>query len=258
LLTYSQISTPISQDLDCNKYSKGADVAITIGPGINIGAGISMGPPPPPSLVLSLDASTLSASPSTWTDSVNGLVFTLYGSPVYSSSNGGVLQFTPANAQYAQSPNPSFGALTKFTTEAWTYYTGTNTGSNPCIITEVFTSGNINYFMGSLTTTGVQAGFYNGGFRTTSSFTPTAGNWYHIVGTYDGSTINLYVNNTLIYSTSYSGTPTSSGLGVRLMRRWDTAQYWGGSLAIVRIYNIDIGSSGVAANWNDTRSRFGL
>jgi len=231
---------------------------IAIGPGINIGAGISMGQVPVPSIVMSLDAASLSASPTTWTDSVNGLVFTLYGSPVYSASNGGVLQFTPANGQYAQSPNPSFGTLTKFTMEAWTYYTGTNTGSTPCIITEVFTSGNINYFMGSLTGSGVQAGFYNGGFRTTSSFTPTAGNWYQFVGTYDGSTINLYVNGTLTYSTSYSGTPASSGLGVRLMRRWDNAEYWGGSLGIVRLYNYDIGASGVTNNWNSNRSRFGL
>lgn len=231
---------------------------IAVGGGISIGPGISMGQVPVPSLVMNLDASTLGANPTTWTDSVNGLVFTLYGSPTYSASNGGVLQFTPANGQYAQSPNPSFGSLTKFTMEAWTYYTGTNTGSNPCIITEVFTSGNINYFMGNLTTTGVQAGFYNGGFRTTSSFAPTAGNWYQFVGTYDGSTINLYVNGTLAYSTSYSGTPATSGNGVRLMRRWDNAEYWGGSLGIVRLYNYDIGASGVTNNWNGSRARFGL
>jgi Concanavalin A-like lectin/glucanases superfamily len=235
-----------------------AQPGIAIGPGINIGAGISMGQVPVPSLVMNLDASTLGANPTTWTDSVNGLVFTLYGSPTYSASNGGVLQFATANSQYAQSPNPSFGTLTKFTTEAWTYYTGTNTGSNACIITEVFTGGSINYFLGSGTATGVQAGFFNGGFRTTSAFTPTAGNWYQFVATYDGATIKLYVNGTLTYSTSYTGTPTSSGSGVRLMRRWDTADYWGGSLGIVNIYNYDIGASGVTGSWNTNRSRFGL
>ena len=231
-------------------------MGVVIGPGITIGGGISISPS---TLLLNLDAATLSANPTTWTDSANGLVFTLYGSPTYSASNGGVLQFATANAQYAQSPAPSFGSLTKFTVEAWTYYTGTNTNSNPCIITEVFTSGSINYFMGSLTGSGIQAGFYDGGFRTAGSFTPTAGNWYHLVGTYDGSTIKLYVNNTLAsYTTSYTGTPASSGLGIRLMRRWDNADYWGGSLGIVRIYSTDIGASGVADSWNASRSRFGL
>jgi Concanavalin A-like lectin/glucanases superfamily len=231
---------------------------IAIGGGITIGGGIDIGAKPVPSLVMNLDASTLSANPTSWTDSVNGLTFTLFGSPTYSASNGGVLQFATASSQYAQSPNPSFGTLTKFTVETWHYYTGTNTGSSPCIITEVFTGGSINYFLGSGTASGVQAGFFNGQFHATSGYTPTAGNWYQFVGTYDGSTVKLYVNNSLTYSTSYVGTPSSSGNGVRLMRRWDTADYWGGSLGIVNIYNYDIGASGVTASWNTNRSRFGL
>ena len=88
----------------------------------------------------------------------------------------------------------------------------------------------------------------------------TTNNWYQIVGTYDGATIKLYVNNTLAQSTSYTpGTPlSSSGHGIRLMRRWDNADYWGGRLAIVRIYSGDIGLSGVTQNFDAQRGRFGI
>ena len=62
----------------------------------------------------------------------------------------------------------------------------------------------------------------------------------------------------MVQSTSYSGTPTSSGHGIRLMRRWDNADYWGGKLGIVRIYNADIGASGITQNWTANKVRFGL
>jgi len=211
-------------------------------------------------LVMNLDAAILSDNPSTWTDSVSNLTFTLYGSPTYSSANGGVLQFSPGSGQYAQSGNQSFGTLTTFTTEAWHYYTGTNTGTDPCIIVEVYPGSNnkINFILGTGTTAGIQAGYYDGAFRITSAYTPTAGNWYHLVGTYDGANIKLYVNNSLVYTTAISTTPTSSTGGIRLMRRWDNAEYWGGYLGIVRIYSTALTATQVATNYNADKTRFGL
>ena len=84
----------------------------------------------------------------------------------------------------------------------------------------------------------MQAGFFNGAWRATpAGYTLTAGNWYQIVGTYDGTTIKLYVNNSLTQSTSYSGTPTSSGHGIRLMRRWDNADYFDCTVKDINIWN---------------------
>lgn len=239
-------------------------MTIEIGAGIQIGGGISVGgaAAPAPNTVLSLDAGNPASYPgsgSTWTDTVGGKTFTLNGSPTYSSNDGGYLSFVPASSQWANS-STSLASLSTWTVEAWHYFTGVTTGSLPCLVTETFVGGDINYTLGY--PNGVpdfQAGFFNGGWRATpTGYTPVTNAWYQIVGTYDGTTIKLYVNNTLINQTAYTGTPTSSAAGIRLMNRWDSADYWGGRLSIVNIYDGDISAAGVTTSWNANRTRFGL
>jgi hypothetical protein len=144
--------------------------------------------------------------------------------------------------------------------EAWHYWTGVTSGSNPCLVTETYVGGDINYTLGYPSgSPNFQAGFWNGGWQTTpSGYTLPFDAWCQIVGTYDGSTIKLYVNDVLINQTAYTFTPTSSGAGIRLMNRWDSADYWGGRLGIVRIYDDALTAEQVTQNYNANRSRFGL
>jgi hypothetical protein len=205
--------------------------------------------------VLSLDASDYSGS-GPWIDSIGGKSFTLTNSPTWSSSNGGYFNFVSSSSQYAIC-NTSLPSMSTWTVGVWHYYTGTETGSAPCIVTETFIGGGINYSLGK-NNGGFSSGFFNGGWRVTDGYSLTSGNWYYIVGTYDGATVKLYVNSTLVDSTSYVGTPTSSGAGIRLMERWDLADYWGGRLAIVDIFDTDLGEPEITSIWNSTKSRFGL
>ena len=81
-------------------------MTVSIGAGWTIGEGWVVGSTP--DLVLSLDAGNTSSYPgsgSTWTDLAGGKTFTLNGSPTYSSSNGGYLNFVPASGQWANSSN---------------------------------------------------------------------------------------------------------------------------------------------------------
>ena len=82
--------------------------------------------------------------------------------------------------------------------------------------------------------------------------------WQHVAWIYDGTTVKLYVNDTMVLSANYTGTPSSSQGGIRLMRRWDLADYWGGRLATVDIYDIALDSTKISSIWNSTKSRFGL
>ena len=205
--------------------------------------------------VLSLDAADYSGT-GPWIDSVGGKSFTLTNSPTWSSSNGGYFNFIPASSQYAIC-STSLPSMSTWTVGVWHYYTGTETGGAPCIVTETFVGGGINYSLGN-NNGGFSSGFFDGGWRVTDGYSLTPNNWYYIVGTYDGTTIKLYVNDTLVDSTNYTGTPTSSGAGIRLMERWDLADYWGGRLAIVDIYDVALSQSEITSKWSATKTRFGF
>ena len=241
-------------------------MAITIGPGIEIGPGISISAtsaPPALSPVLSLDAGNPASYPgsgATWTDTVGSIPFTLVNGPTYSSSNGGYLQFTPGSGQYGFSPT-NLGTLANWSIEAWHYYDGTNTSSGPNIFTEYsYGGGTINLGLGSNSAdTDLAAWWYGAGFQTTAPYTLTPGNWYQIVGTFDGTTLNLYVNNTLEETANKPpGGAANPSIGYGLMTRWDPGGLWGGRLAILNLYNTDIGAGGVTTSWNANRTRFGL
>ena len=113
--------------------------------------------------------------------------------------------------------------------------------------------------------TGVlKTAFYNnllGGWHTTSGFIPTQNVWYQAVATYDGTTLNQYSNGSLQSTNNSSlGSSTTDGGGIRIAARWDTlagsVNYFPGDIAIVKIYDGDIGSSGVTTNWNTNKARF--
>ena len=240
---------------------------LTIGSGISIGGGINIVSTVDyvtANLVLNLDAGVTASfsGNTTWYDTASNIAFTLSGSPTYSSNNGGYISFVPSSSQYAYS-STSLSSLSRWTVEAWHYYTGTNTGASPCILTEYWpnATSNLNYTLGngSDSTPYLQAGFFNGAWRLTpQGYTLTSNAWYHLIGTYDGSTIKLFVNNNMVTNATYSGTAQSGTQGIRLMRRWDNTEYWGGRLGVVRIYNTAFSNVQIDQNYQAVRSRFGL
>lgn len=218
-----------------------------------------------PSPVLYLDAgnpASYSGTGTIWTDIISGRTFNLINGPGYDSGNGGKFQFVAANSQYAQC-NSSLPNLSNWSVGVWHYYTGNNVGQSPCIVTEVYpgTTYQLNYALGTLNddTPLFKTGFFNAGWNeTTTAFVLTANTWYYIVGTYDGSSVNLYVNNNLIATTSTSTPAYSSNGGIRLMSRWDNAEYWDGYLSTVGIYDRALTQSQISVIWNAQKSRFGL
>jgi hypothetical protein len=213
-------------------------------------------------LMIYLDAANTRSYPgtgNTWYDLRGNRNFTLQNNPpFFANSAGGSIGFTAANSHWASS-STSLSTITRFSVDVWHYYTGVNSGAYPCIVTELWpgTTGHINYVLGGLN--GFTIGFYkDGGWNISSAYTLTAGNWYHLVGNFDGASFKLYINGVNQVTTANGATPTSSNGGIRLMRRWDSDEYWGGQLSTVKIYNRALSATEIKQNFEATRDRYGI
>jgi len=218
--------------------------------------------PPTTALVLSLDAGDPASYPgsgATWTDTTGGKTFALSGGPTYSSNNGGYLSFN-GSTQYAYA-STSLSTLSTWTLESWYFYNSTASGQNSQIITDALGSA-INYRLGYKASGAfVSAGYFAGAWRETTPYTLTNNTWNQIVGTYDGTNLKVYVNGALVQTNTGGLTLASGGAGILLMTEWTLGSpqgYLGGRLAIVNVYNQDIGLANIQSNFNANRSRFGL
>lgn len=215
-------------------------------------------------LSLYLNTLNYSGSGTTWT-ATNGSNATLFNTPTYTSTSPTYFSFDPTTFEYATVPN--IGSLTNWTVESWSMVTSNL--ASPTKITSIICNqfdgvNKLNYSLGTNdapTNYNLTVGFFDGSWRNVSGFTPTLNIWYHLVGTYDGATIKLYVNNSLNSQTSYTGTPQSGG-EVRIARRWDSSDvdstnFFPGRISVVRIYSAALSASQVSQNWNAERSIFG-
>ncbi len=221
-------------------------------------------------LVLALDSADKNSYPgtgTTWRDlSGNAYTTTLTNTPTFSNNNQGILTFDRTLSQYAETA-ASFPSLSNWTIESWVKFTTIPSANTTvsAIITNVFNGSNINFSLNTdvdgTANKGIYVAFYNGTWRYAPFHAPSAGVWYHYVGTYDAATIRMYVNGSSYSSASYASVSSSGGT-VRIARRWDTdtsvGNFINGSIPTVKIYNRALTATEVLQNYNATKTRFGL
>lgn len=170
---------------------------------------------------------TLTGSP-TWTTGYagNGLSFNPVSSPAVNISDNATLR--PSQITVAAWLNPSVldtawqSALSKTTNGSWTDGWG--------LASYVGGANKIHFFITNYATNEAEA-----------VLTPNT--WSHVVGTYDGTTIKIYVNGSLVDSHAYSGGITSSNGPLQI---GDAQGYsWDGKIDEVRIYNRALDASEV-------------
>ena len=196
---------------------------------------------------------------------------TLLNGPVYVKTDGGSLSFDHTTLQYLNFSNTSslqFLNRSPYTLEAWVYPTR-NPGANNW--TGIFDresnagsgrDGYNLYFLGSTTT---NTFFTTERFVAGSAVAPSitlnqsvsVNNWHHIVATYDGTTLSLYRNGSLV------GTPATSTGNITNTSKTLTigvrgGQYFGGRISNSKIYNKALTAAEIQQNYNALKSRFGL
>lgn len=65
----------------------------------------------------------------------------------------------------------------------------------------------------------------------------STGTWYHVVTTYDGSNVRIYLDGTLDYTGPATGSVTTNATALYLGQRGDAASRWDGRIAHVGIWN---------------------
>lgn len=81
--------------------------------------------------------------------------------------------------------------------------------------------------------------------------------WYHIVDTYDGNTVNIYINGILVDTISPI-TFTTNSFPLYIGSNGGTNYYLHGKIAKTMLYNKELTSTEVLQNYNATKGRFGL
>jgi hypothetical protein len=224
-------------------------------------------------LLLDLDAgmnSSYNGSGTTWTDlSGTGNNGTLVNTPTYNSS--GYFDFDYAqfeNVTFSSSSSLQFLNRSPYTLEAWVYPTinpGANnwTGIFDREDTSIGSRDGYNlYFLGSA---GTDTTFSTERFVAGSAAAPSVtlnqsvsvNNWSHIVATYDGTTLSLYRNGSLV------GTPATSTGNISNTSKTLTigvrgGNYFGGRISNAKIYNKALTDNEITQNYNALKHRFGL
>ena len=93
----------------------------------------------------------------------------------------------------------------------------------------------------------------NGGMVQATT-TPVANRWYHVVGTYDGSNVKIYVNGTLENTVAYTSTPLSTASNFQIGRWYGNFNdyYTNGVIDQVRIFNSAPTQTEVTALYNES------
>jgi hypothetical protein len=229
----------------------------------------------------------------TWTDlSTNALNGTLNATPTYSYTSGangsqglGYLLFNPTSyiGQFVSFPtnaNVQFLGTSPYTEEAWAYITSTPVyNSYQGIFNRESPNGSISnnrdgynlWYNGNETPTPTTMALSTERFGVAAGTTPSVASasfttpvssfinkWFHIVATYDGSTLSIYLNGVLQSTTSPSVTWSITNTAQTLQIANRAGANFQGRVATARIYNRAISATEVSGNFAYERSRFGV
>ena len=250
-------------------------MSIVVGPGIEIGAGVTVSSgsgaaPVTSNLVLSLDAASYSGS-GNWLDtSGNSNNAVPVGTPTYEATGGSYFDMSGGsttgpggNDAFQVSDAATLDSMSAITIEQWIYIGSFQSAGAP----------NILFAKRSTTSNGYVGFFTNAGFtfrvgtgspnQITYSATPTLTAWQQVVVTVSGSGSAIYINGSEVATSGYTGNFANidTGTALQICDISDAASgiySLLGRIGIFRIYNTALDGTQVLTNYNAVASRYGL
>jgi hypothetical protein len=195
--------------------------------------------------VFALYANTYTSN-GTWTDTIASKAFTLFNNPTYSNTNGGQIRFHAANAEFGSTGvGNSLSSLSSYTLQGVFQVQTSSQSTAQCLITEGWPgTSKINYALGYINSPSrIEAGFFDltGGYWNTANVinSPATNTWYDVVYSFYGPTkeLRVYLDGTLVANSTMTGTAASENLGILVARRWDSADYFDGTIKDISIWN---------------------
>jgi hypothetical protein len=178
----------------------------------------------------------------------NGNSGTISGATWSSSGRfGKALSFGPG-ALVSVNDAASLDLTSGMTLEAWVYPTSLSGWMN--VIYKPDNGSSICYVLQGCTPSGQVPSLW-GAFSSSSLSGPSAlplNTWSHLAGTYDGSTMNFYVNGLLVGSRPQTGPITTSSVALTIGGNTAYGENWSGLIDEVRIYNRALSQSEIHAD----------
>jgi len=157
---------------------------------------------------------------------------------------GAALSFSGTGAFVSIPNSQSLNMTNAITVEAWVYPTALG-GWKPLVYKE---TGFAYVLMGSSGSSSTPS--FGGSFSSANAMGTTAlplNTWSHIAGTYDGTTLRVYVNGVLATSQAQTGT-ISASTGPLMIGGNNEGEYWAGRIDEVRIYNRALSQSEIQSD----------
>ena len=197
----------------------------------------------------------------TWTDlSGNGNTGTLVNGVGYSASNRGALTFDGVDDGVNIPHNSNIDIRNQITIECL-FYLNSFTAGGPYTDRSTLITKAYSYYMSIGPSGKIDVYFYGTGGYFSSNSSVNLNQWTHVVVTFNGSTINWYINSIIDKSLSQSGTITPErngdlGIGRELFENYGRGM--NGRISNAKIYNRALSAAEISQNFNALRGRFGL
>lgn len=236
-------------------------MAIVVGPGVDIGPGITISAAPAgyvtTGLQVYLDAGNPSSYPgtgTTWTSLVGAYSGTLQAGVTYSASNGGIMSFNGGSSAYVTLLNSTFAALTNnISVEFW--YQSTN--NRPGLVANGI--GSNGFVFGYYTTTGTNFKVTKYGVvDLAAGAIPQNTAWHQAVLTYSSTTgTRVYIDGALSSPTVANTQNISVGNSTFNIGKSE-GNFHNGGIGIVRFYSTALSAADVSQNFESDRARYGI